>query len=37
MKWVVLYIASVVSVNWGFATFPGYEWFWSVIDRKSVV
>jgi len=26
-----LYIASVVLVNWGFSTFPGYEWLWSLV------
>ena len=31
MKWVWLYIASVVLVKWGFSTFPGYEWFWSIV------
>lgn len=31
MKYVALYIASVVLVNWGFSTFPGYEWFWSIV------
>ena len=31
LKWVFLYIASVVLVNWGFSTFPGYEWFWSIV------
>lgn len=31
LKWVFLYIASVVLVNWGFSTFQGYEWFWSIV------
>ena len=31
MGYVALYIASVVLVNWGFSTFPGYEWFWSLV------
>jgi uncharacterized PurR-regulated membrane protein YhhQ (DUF165 family) len=31
LKWVSLYIASVVLVNWGFSTFQGYEWFWSIV------
>ena len=31
MRYVAFYIASVVLVNWGFSTFPGYEWFWSIV------
>jgi uncharacterized PurR-regulated membrane protein YhhQ (DUF165 family) len=31
MKYVALYIFSVVLVNWGFSTFPGMEWFWSLV------
>ena len=31
MGWVFMYMASVVLVNWGFATFPGFEWFWSLV------
>lgn len=26
-----LYIGSVVLVNWGFSTFPGLEWLWSLV------
>lgn len=29
--WPIIYVASVVFVNWGFATFPGQEWLWSLI------
>jgi hypothetical protein len=31
MKYVLLYIFSVILVNWGFSTFPGMEWFWSLV------
>ena len=31
MKYVALYIFSVVLVNYGFSSFPGYEWFWSIV------
>ena len=31
MKYVALYIFSVVLVNYGFSSFSGYEWFWSIV------